>query len=155
LGPSHNRAKSRSAWPHPAPEVSAAPRRGRTDEAGLIRDSDPLPGAARMTWVAARTPIKPRPTRCVLFSFWQAGTVHPPPFRPEHRFSDWPDCSLELHCCKGVVLLPLRLLLMKRGDRTFEAALSAMRCDRCGGKPAPAYLCAGHRRQVGGPPLHS
>jgi hypothetical protein len=33
--------------------------------------------------------------------------VHPPRFRRDQRLSDWPDCGLELHCCKGVVINPV------------------------------------------------
>ncbi len=76
--------------------------------------------------------------------------MHPPPFHLAHRLSEWPDCSLELRCCKGVVLYPVRLLATKGGNRTFEAVLARLRCHRCGGRPAPVYLCAGHRQHVGG-----
>jgi hypothetical protein len=82
--------------------------------------------------------------------------MHPPPFRPEHRLSDWPDCSLELHCCnccKGVTVYPVRLLAKQHGNRTFGQLLSQLRCKDCGGKPAPVYLCAGHRQHnFGAPP---
>jgi hypothetical protein len=81
------------------------------------------------------------------------GPVHPPPFHPQHRLSDWPDCRLELHCCGGTVLHPVRLLLTKRGDLAFADILPRLRCARCGKKPAPVYLCAGHRTHCsGGPP---
>ena len=45
--------------------------------------------------------------------------MHPPPFRPAHRLSDWPDCCLELHCCRGATVYPVRLLIKNSGDRTF------------------------------------
>jgi hypothetical protein len=47
--------------------------------------------------------------------------MHPPLFRLAHRLSDWPDCRLELKCCRGVTTLPLLLLLLmkERGDRTL------------------------------------
>ena len=50
------------------------------------------------------------------------------------------------------VLYPLRLLMTKLGNRTLADVLTRLRCDRCGGKPAPVNLCAGHRRHVGGAP---
>jgi hypothetical protein len=28
----------------------------------------------------------------------------PPPFRLEHRLSDWPNCQLELQCCRGATV---------------------------------------------------
>ena len=46
--------------------------------------------------------------------------MHPPPFRPDHRLSDWPDCSLALFCCTGTTVYPLHLLANQYGDRTFE-----------------------------------
>jgi hypothetical protein len=49
--------------------------------------------------------------------------MHPPPFRLAHHLSDWPDCNLELHCCQGTTILPLRLLATKRGDRSFAEIL--------------------------------
>ena len=76
--------------------------------------------------------------------------MHPPPFRPEHRLSDWPDCSLELCCCKGTTVYPVRLLASQHGNPTFEQLLVRLRCKRCRGKPAPVYLCAGNRQHSGG-----
>jgi hypothetical protein len=76
--------------------------------------------------------------------------VHPPPFRLGHRLSDWPACGLELHCCKGVVIWPVRLLATKHGDLTFGQVIARLRCERCGGRPAQVYLCAGHRVHVSG-----
>jgi hypothetical protein len=48
--------------------------------------------------------------------------------------------------------LPLRLLAMKRGDRTFAEILPRLRCKRCNRPPAPVYLCAGHREHNHGAP---
>ena len=76
--------------------------------------------------------------------------MHPPPFRPDHRLSDWLDCSLELCRCKDTTVYPVRLLVAQHGNRTFEQVLSRLRCQRCGKKPAPVYLCAGSRRHSGG-----
>jgi hypothetical protein len=78
--------------------------------------------------------------------------VHPPPFRLAQRLSDWPACSLELQCCKGVTIYPLRLMIRQRGDETFAKVLSKLRCKQCGKPPAPVYLCAGHRSHTGGAP---
>jgi len=53
----------------------------------------------------------------VLFALVRLGEVrthmHPPPFYPSHRLSDWPDCCLEVRCpcSERVVVLPVRLLL--------------------------------------------
>ena len=46
--------------------------------------------------------------------------MHPLPFRPDHRLSDWPDCSLELCRCKDTTVYPVRLLVAQHGNRTFE-----------------------------------
>jgi hypothetical protein len=76
--------------------------------------------------------------------------MHPPLFRKTHRLSDWPDCVIELHClqCRGgSVGYPVRLLMKRNGDMTFENLLRRLRCKRCrGANPAPVYLVAGHHR---------
>lgn len=77
--------------------------------------------------------------------------MHPPPFLPTHLLSDWPDCKLELGCCGGTTLLPVRLLITEHGDRPFAEILTRLRCGKCGGHPAPVYLCAGHREFCWGP----
>ena len=71
--------------------------------------------------------------------------MHPPPFRLAHHLSDWPECSLELHCCRGQVVYPVRLLMTQHDDLTFAGLLNRLRCKKCRRKPAPVYLCAGHR----------
>jgi hypothetical protein len=83
--------------------------------------------------------------------------MHPPLFRKTHRQSDWPECGIELHClhCRGgSVGYPVRLLMQRRGDMTFdENLLRRLRCKRCGGvKPAPVYPVAGHHRTARGGP---
>lgn len=78
--------------------------------------------------------------------------MHPPEFRRDQHLSDWPACHLELRCCKGVTLYPMRLLTINWGDRTFEEVLTRLRCKRCGAKPAPVYLRAGHREHCWGAP---
>lgn len=78
--------------------------------------------------------------------------MHPPRFLPTHRLSDWPECKLDIICCKGVVSLPVKLMIQRHGDRTFEDALRRLRCGRCRGWPKRVYLCAGHREFVGGAP---
>jgi hypothetical protein len=73
--------------------------------------------------------------------------MHPPLFRKTHRLSDWPECVIELHCCGGSVGYPVRLLMKRKGDMTFENLLSRLRCKRCGrARPTPVYLVAGHHR---------
>jgi hypothetical protein len=77
--------------------------------------------------------------------------MHPPPLRLDHRLSDWPECCLEVHCCKGTVMFPTKLLIERHGDRTLVAVLKNQRCSHCGKPPAPVHLCAGwHRSHVGG-----
>jgi hypothetical protein len=78
--------------------------------------------------------------------------MHPLPFLAAQLLSDWPDCRLELHCCKGVTVLPVRMIVDNSGDRPFAEVLSRLRCSRCGKPPAPVYLCAGHREASGGAP---
>jgi hypothetical protein len=82
--------------------------------------------------------------------------MHPPLFRKTHRLSDWPECVIELHCphCRGVsVGYPVRMLIERHGDMTFENLLRRLRCKRCHRvKPAPIYLVAGHHRTACGGP---
>lgn len=42
-----------------------------------------------------------------------------------------------------MVDLPVRLLLQRGADKSFQSVLSGLRCRDCGGKPAPVYLVAG------------
>jgi hypothetical protein len=72
----------------------------------------------------------------------------PPQFRPTHNLSDWPECVLEARCsCGASVEYPLRLLMKRKGDMTFESLLKRLRCKRCRrSMPAPVYLVAGHHR---------
>ena len=62
--------------------------------------------------------------------------MHPPPFRLGQRLSDWPDCCLELHCCRGQPVFPVRLLIRDHGDRTFAEVLTKLRCKQCRKPPA-------------------
>ena len=79
--------------------------------------------------------------------------MHPPPFRPAQLLSDWPDCQLELHCCAGTTIYPVRLLAARHGDRTFADLLTRLRCKRCRRPPEQVWLCAGHRQfNHGAPP---
>jgi hypothetical protein len=34
--------------------------------------------------------------------------MHPSAFRLAHRLSDWPNCQLELNCCWGTTVMPVR-----------------------------------------------
>lgn len=81
--------------------------------------------------------------------------MHPPPFRLDHRLSDWPDCCLEVRCpCSPrVTIIPVRLLTERHGDRLFQGVLTRLQCSACKGRPAPVYLVAGHHRTfLHGPP---
>jgi hypothetical protein len=86
----------------------------------------------------------------------QNGGMPPPLFRKTHRLSDWPECVIELHCLHclgGSVGYPVRLLIQRQGDMTFENLLRRLRCKRCHAvKPAPVYLVAGHHRTARGGP---
>jgi hypothetical protein len=54
---------------------------------------------------------------------------------------------IELQCCSGSVGYPVKLLLRRKGDMTFEKVVKSLRCKRCGRRnPAPVYLVAGHHR---------
>lgn len=86
-----------------------------------------------------------------MFSAYHLG-MHPPPFRLTHRLSDWLACNLELTCCRGQSVYPLRLLVQRHGDRTFAELLPRLRCRQCKSPPAPVYLCAGHRQHCHGAP---
>jgi hypothetical protein len=93
----------------------------------------------------------------VLFTFpSQKWRMYPPLFRKTHRLSDWPQCVIELHClhCRGGSIgYPVRLLIERQADMTFENLLRRLRCKRCHGvKPAPVYLVAGHHRTARGGP---
>jgi hypothetical protein len=60
--------------------------------------------------------------------------MHLPLFRKTHKLSDWPQCVIEVHCqhCRGgSVLYPVRLLIKRKGDMTFENLLRPLRCKRC------------------------
>jgi hypothetical protein len=46
--------------------------------------------------------------------------MHPPPFHPTHKLSDWPECVIELQCCGCSVNYPVQLLIKRKGDMTFE-----------------------------------
>jgi hypothetical protein len=85
-----------------------------------------------------------------MFSHYRP-VMHPPAFRVSHHLSDWPECQLELNCCRGQVVIPIRMLLRDHGDLTFATTLARLRCQRCKGAPAPVYLCAGGREYAGGP----
>lgn len=53
-------------------------------------------------------------------------------------------CWLELQCCRGIVLFPVRLFLQEkpRSDRqTLRVALRRFRCKQCGGRPISITLC--------------
>jgi hypothetical protein len=78
--------------------------------------------------------------------------MHPPAFRVSRHLSDWPDCRLELNCCRGQVVIPVRLLIRQHGSPTFATILARLRCQRCKGTPAPVFLCAGGREHTGGAP---
>lgn len=81
--------------------------------------------------------------------------MHPPPFRLDHRLSDWPDCILEMRCepcASRSSSFPVKLLIARHGDGTFVQVLRRPRCGVCKRRPGPVYLCAGHREFLGGPP---
>ncbi len=81
--------------------------------------------------------------------------MHVPAFLPEHRLSDWSDCTLEITCVCGRTTCPsVRLVRERHGDIRFSQLAAKLRCAGCGKKPAPVYVVAGHHRDAvgGGPP---
>jgi hypothetical protein len=76
----------------------------------------------------------------------------PAPFRLEQLLSDWPQCRLEIRCpaCGSIAIVPVTMMLRRRGDQSFAALLGRLSCKRCKGRPAPVYLCAGHRSDCHG-----
>jgi hypothetical protein len=126
---------------------SVNPRR-RMPSTPFFRMCPSQPGPFRLYcaefhYVHARRPRLPPRRRNTASAFM---AMHPPRFSFEQHLSDWPECYLELTCCKGYIVMPVRLLLKKHGDRTFNVLLRQLRCDRCGNHPAPVYLCASHFR---------
>jgi hypothetical protein len=69
-----------------------------------------------------------------------------------HHLSDWPECRLEISCCRGATLIPVKMLIKDHGDAPFETVITRLRCSRCRGWPKRVFLCAGHREFVGGAP---
>ena len=81
--------------------------------------------------------------------------MHPPDFHPDQRLSDWPHCCVEINCaCTGRCSIPpIRMIMKNYGDLTFRELLAKLRCEKCGQRPAPVYLVAGHHRKYAfGPP---
>lgn len=84
--------------------------------------------------------------------------MHCPEFNLHQRFSDWPECRLEIRCpvcAYHVSHTPLRMLIEQLGDASFASLLSRLKCKECGARPAPVYLVAGHYRQFCGGGLPS
>ena len=60
---------------------------------------------------------------------------------PGMRPPELAECWLELRCCKGITLYPVKLMERRHGDRTTMAAvLGRLRCSKGQGRPAPVYL---------------
>ena len=80
--------------------------------------------------------------------------MHPPLFGKTQKLSDWPDCVIEIRCgCGASTESPVRLVIQRKGDMTFEGLLKRLRCNRCRRSgPAPVYLVAGHHRTACGGP---
>jgi hypothetical protein len=58
-----------------------------------------------------------------------------PAYRHSHYLSDWPNRGVEVICCKGTTMIPVKMLLRDHGDRTFQDLLARLRCSRCRGWP--------------------
>jgi phage FluMu protein Com len=83
---------------------------------------------------------------------WQITFLRPPPFRLNHRLSDWAECWLEMKCpkCNGrQSISPIKLIIAKHGERTFLDLIRKLRCSVCGELAAPVYLCASASRTGG------
>ena len=78
--------------------------------------------------------------------------MHPPPFWPSQQLSDWLECYVDAQCkpCnRRVAIFPMKLLISKYGNMQFSALLKKLRCQTCGQRPAPVYLCASPHRSGG------
>ena|GEM_PF-5905041 len=65
--------------------------------------------------------------------------MHPARFRLADRLLDRPECRLEITCCRGRVLYPMRLLALRKGNVTFEeGGLATIRFDDDGVRTAGA-----------------
>jgi hypothetical protein len=57
------------------------------------------------------------------------------------HLADLDDCWLELHCCAGVTLLPVRLIRQRRGDdERLAEILPRLACKLCKSPPRRAWL---------------
>ena len=66
--------------------------------------------------------------------------------RPPDLDGHW----LELHCCGGTTLLPIRLIRAKRDDsETLTEILVKLHCKLCGGPPRRAWLNETPHREAG------
>ena len=71
-----------------------------------------------------------------------------PAFRLDHHLSDWSTCCVEARCptCGRSSFAPTKLL-MANGDRTSDDLAKRLKCEACGARPAPVYLCSDYYRQ--------
>ncbi len=88
-------------------------RAGGNDELSLIEHK----AAPRRPQVQIFSHVRFR--YCSSFVLMKYRRMHPPRFLSNHRRLDWPDCLLELHCCKGKTVYPVRLLAERSGNLTF------------------------------------
>lgn len=64
--------------------------------------------------------------------------------------SNWPECRLEIRCpcSEWSVLYPIRMLIERYGDQTFDNLLLKLRCSKCRKRSASVHLIAGQSRCV-------
>lgn len=61
------------------------------------------------------------------------------------RLSDHIGRWLEVTCCKGIVMYPLRLMTLRHGDATIGQVVDRLRCKKCKGPPKSVILHENHQ----------
>jgi hypothetical protein len=62
-------------------------------------------------------------------------------------------CWLDIRCCKGAMIYPVRLMASRYGDKPLSDVLGRLRCSACGHAPALVWLCeTANREPCGGAP---
>jgi hypothetical protein len=70
------------------------------------------------------------------------------------RLSALVTCWIEISCCKGKVLYPVKLMLRRHPDMRLGYAVDRLRCGRCKGPPREVWLNQVQQREncMGAPP---
>ena len=114
---------------------------------------------AAASWLVPRSEplsVPPGPIKRVarVLRSWFVHALHPPPFHILHTPDDWPDCFLEARCsgCDRVTITPVRMLLRSHWRIPLIEIVTRFRCQDCGAKAAPVFLCACRTRTFQGGP---